>query len=111
MAYTVSFLDGSGDKGIWGNKKWRIAEVTFTGTYPTNGEPLDPKDFGMKRIQTVLGNSTEASGQTSAWQVFWDRTNSKLKLFGLAVAATGQTEHGNIAYAASSVGHLLLIGR
>jgi di/tripeptidase len=111
MAYTVSYLDASGDKFNWGNKKCKIAEVTFTGTYPTGGEALTAADFGMREILFVLGNSTEAAGQTSAWQVFWDRTNKKLKLMGLAVAATGQTEHGNIAYAAVSVGHLLLIGR
>jgi di/tripeptidase len=111
MAYTVSYLDGSESRFQWGNKKIRIAEVTLTGTYPTGGEALNPRDFGMSKILHVLGNSTEAAGQTSAWQVHWDRTNNKLKLMGLAVAATGQTEHGNIAYAAVSVGHLVLIGR
>lgn len=110
MAYTVSFLDGSKDKSTWGNKKSRICEITFTGTYPTGGEALTATDFGMKDILFVLGNSTEAAGQTSAWQVYWDRTNRKLKLFGLAVAATGQTEHGNIAYATASVAHVMIIG-
>jgi len=111
MAYSVSYLDQSASKFNWGNKKVKLAEVTFTGTYPTGGEALVAADFGMREILFVLGCSTEAAGQTSAWQVFWDRTNKKLKLFGLAVAATGQTEHGNIAYAAVSVGHLMVVGR
>lgn len=110
MAYTVTTLSGSADKMKWGNKRVGFFEITFSGTYPTGGEALIAKDFGMRRILTVLGNSTEAAGQTSAWQVFWDRANAKLKLFGLAVAATGQTEHGNIAYATASVAHVLVIG-
>lgn len=110
MAYTVTTLSGSADKFKWGNKRVGFFEITFTGTYPTGGEALTAKDFGMRRIFTVLGNSTEAAGQTSSWQVFWDRANSKLKLFGLAVAATGQTEHGNIAYAAVSVAHVVVYG-
>jgi len=111
MAYTVSTLTGNAtDKFKWGNKRCIFAEITFSGTYPTGGEALTAADFGLRKILMVLGNSTEAAGQTSAWQVFWDRTNNKLKLFGLAVAATGQTEHGNIAYAAVSVAHVLVIG-
>lgn len=110
MAYTVTTLSGSADKFKDANKRVGFFEITFTGTYPTGGEPLTARDFGMRRIFTVLGCSTEAAGQTSAWQVFYDRTNSKLKLFGLAVAATGQTEHGAIAYATASVGHVVVFG-
>lgn len=110
MAYTVSYPAGSAGKFNVGNKKIRVCDVTLTGSYATGGEALTASDFGMRRILTVLGNATEASGQTSAWQVHWDATNKKMKLFGLAVAATGQTEHGAIAYAASSVAHLTVIG-
>lgn len=90
--------------------RWTFSEVTFTGTYPTGGEALDPKVFGLKRIVQVLGNATEAAGRTTMWNVHWDEVNAKLKLMGLAVGATGMTEHGNIAYAAVSVGHLIVIG-
>jgi hypothetical protein len=110
MAYTVTTLSGSTDKFKDANKREGFFEVTLTGTYPTGGEPLVAKDFGMRQILFIAGCSTEAVGQTSAWQVYWDRANKKMKLFGLAVAATGQTEHGNIAYATASVAHVMVVG-
>lgn len=112
MAIAVAFQ--SGGKFDIGNKKMRMADVTFTGTYPTGGETIDPVKVGMRRIITVLGNVTEAAGQTTSWNVSWTPgstlANGTLKLFGLAAGATGFTEHGNIAYAAASVGHLIFIG-
>ena len=110
MAYTFTPVDGSEGKTTWGNKKVRIVDITFTGTYPTGGETLVPKDFGMRKIHYITGVATEAAGQTTAWLPYWDKANSKVKLFGLAAGATGFTEHGNIAYAASSIGHFQLVG-
>ena len=93
-----------------GNKKVRMADVTFTGSYATGGEAITPGSVGMKRIMNVLGNVTEAAGQTTNWQIHWDAANAKLKMFGAAVGATGSTEHAAAAYAASTVGHLIFIG-
>jgi hypothetical protein len=90
--------------------KMVFAEVTFTGAYVLGGEALDPKAFGLKRIVAVSGTVTEAAGQTTMWDVHWDATNGKLKMFGAAVGATGHTEHAAAAYAAATVGHLSLIG-
>lgn len=90
--------------------RWTESEVTFTGSYATGGEALDPKAFGLKRIVAVLGSVTEAAGQTTAWFPHWDGPNAKLKLMGAAVGATGMTEHAAAAYAAATVGHLVVIG-
>jgi len=111
MAYTVTTTDGSAGKFVWGNKKIRIVDVTFSGSYATGGETLTATDFGMKRIMQVVGSVTEAAGQTTAWVPHWDLANNKLKLFGAAVGATGATEHAAAAYATATVGHLVLIGR
>src|SRR5258708_6724059 len=93
-----------------GNKKMRMIDVTFTGAYATGGETITPVSVGMKRIMNVIGNVTEAAGQTTNWQVHWDAANTKLKMFGAAVGATGATEHAAAAYAAVTVGHLIFIG-
>lgn len=93
-----------------GNKKIRMADVTLTGSYPTGGETITPASLGMKRVLNVLGNVTEAAGQTTNWAVHWDPANNKLKLFGAAVGATGMTEHAAAAYATATVGHLVFIG-
>lgn len=97
-----------------GNKKVRMMNVTFTGSYVTGGETIAASAVGMKRIMNVLGLVTEAAGETTAWAPHWapgtTNENGKVKLFGLAAGATGLTEHGAIAYAAVSVGHLVFIG-
>lgn len=87
-----------------------LADVTFTGSYVTGGEALDPKAFGLKRIVAVLGTVTEAAGQTTCWVPHWDNANGKVKLFGAAVGATGATEHAAAAYAAATVGHFVILG-
>jgi hypothetical protein len=108
MAYTVAMQTG-GRVNI-GNKKMRLADVTFTGSYATGGETITPGDLGMRRIINVVGSVTEAAGQTSAWVPHWDAANKKLKLFGAVAGATGLTEHAAAAYAAATVGHLVFIG-
>jgi hypothetical protein len=108
MAITVAPLTAG--KFNIGNKKVRMADVTFTGSYATGGEAITPASVGMKRIMNVLGVVTEAAGQTTAWQIFWDSANQKLKMFGAAVGATGATEHAAAAYATSTVGHLMFVG-
>lgn len=108
MAYTLATLTGG--KFVIGNKKIRMVDITLTGSYATGGETLTPRDFGMKRIMNVTGSVTEAAGQTTAWVPHWDAANAKLKLFGAAVGATGATEHAAAAYAAVTVGHLVLWG-
>ena len=110
MAYTFTPTDGSEGKTTWGNKKIRMVDVTFTGSYATGGEALVAKDFGMRKIHYVTGVVTEAAGQTTAWVPYWDKANAKLKMLGAGTGATGLTEHAAAAYAASTVGHLMLVG-
>lgn len=94
---------------IDGGMKLIVADVTLTGSYVTGGEAVTAGQLGVKSILNVIGNVTEAAGQTTSWTVHWDAANSKIKLFGLAAGATGLTEHGAIAYAAASVGHLVFL--
>jgi hypothetical protein len=109
MAITVAPLTAG--KFNIGNKKVRMADVTFTGSYATGGEAITPASVGMKRIMNIPGGLvTEAAGQTTAWSPHWDVVNGKLKLFGAAVGTTGMTEHAAAAYAAATVGHLVFIG-
>lgn len=90
-----------------GNKRVRTANVTFTGSYAAGGESITPSAVGLRRIFTVSGVVTEASGQTTAWMPYWDATNQKLKLFGAGTGATGLTEHADGAYATATVGRQL----
>lgn len=109
MAIAISRLPAARRQAflIDGGAKVIFADVTFTGSYATGGEAITAGVLGVKSILNVTGNVTEASGQTTNWAVHWDATNSKLKMFGAAVGATGATEHAAAAYAASTVGHLV----
>lgn len=107
---TVAIAPLTAGRYVIGNKKIRMVDITFTGSYATGGEAITAASLGMKRIMNVTGSVTEASGQTTAWLPHWDATNSKLKMFGAAVGATGATEHAAAAYAASTVGHLIFWG-
>lgn len=93
-----------------GAYKERIWDVTFTGSYVTNGEAIAPAQVGLKYIARVQGVVTEAAGQTTEWTTLWDTANAKLKLFNTAVGATGATEHGAGAYAAVTAGRLTFVG-
>lgn len=108
MAVTPAFPAGA--KYTAGNKKHRLVDLTFTGSYATGGEAVTATQVGMRRIIRVLGIVTEAAGQTTAWNVYWDATNGKIKLFGAGTGATGLTEHAAAAYAAATVGQLTFIG-
>lgn len=108
MAFTPAFP--AGGKFVDANKKVRLVDGTFTGSYATGGETVTPVSVGMRRIIRVLGIVTEAAGQTTAWTVYWDNANSKIKLYGAAAGATGLTEHAAAAYAAATVGQLTFIG-
>lgn len=109
MAYTVSIIPGC--KAVkQGNKRETLADVTFTGSYATGGETLTPRDFAMNTIQFITGIVTEASGATAALPVYWNRSTGKLQMYEAAAAGSPGAEKGAEAYAASSVGHLRIIG-
>lgn len=107
MAISVARLQG----GQWrnGNKRQVVADVTLSGSYATGGEAIAVSSLGVKRVLNVTGIVTEAAGQTTAWNVYWDVANGKLKLFGAAAGATGLTEHAAAAYAAVTVAHLVFL--
>lgn len=94
-----------------GNKKVRVVDVAFSGSYATGGEAITATQLGMRRIIGILaGTVTEAAGQTTLWSPHFDSANSKVKLFGAGTGATGITEHAAAAYASNTAGRLTFIG-
>lgn len=74
MALTFTLVKGS--EWIAGRVRGAYYEGTFTGTYPTGGETIIPKDMGLLSVlgmQVVGGNA--ASG---ALLYQFDTANSKL---------------------------------
>jgi hypothetical protein len=108
MAVNISKPSG-GDFNI-GNKRVRVRDVTFTGSYAAGGESITPSNVGLKNVLTVLGIVTEAAGATSGIPLRWDPTNNKIQLYESAAAGAPLAEKGAEAYAAATAGRLTFIG-
>ena len=66
------------DRRIMGDRVVIDAKVTFSGTYPSNGEPIAASDFdGLIQIDSCIPHSQSAAGIS----VVFDSANSKLKVF------------------------------
>lgn len=70
--YIPDSIHAGGDIYEW------IGKVTFDNSYPTNGEAITAADFGGDDLLFVGVN---AASSVVTKSVYWDRTNSKLKIF------------------------------
>ena len=66
------------DRRIMGDRVVIDAKVTFSGTYPANGEAIAASDFdGLIQIDSLIPHSASAAGIT----VVFDSSASKLKVY------------------------------
>jgi hypothetical protein len=69
--------------------------ATFDSSYPTGGESLIPRDFGMHRFHHV--SVFPDSPSTTSYVVAWDRTNDTLKVYQSAGGTPAGTISGTAA--------------
>lgn len=65
-----------------------IVSLDFDNSYAANGEPLDTllkAEIGASRTIVAVVQLSDAGG----YQIFWDRTNAKLRVFRGNYDATG----------------------
>ena len=96
MAIAVSIVKRT---GITPTGRAVVADVTFDGSYPANGEPYTPAMFGLDRIDFMIAEAAFATA-TTAYLVKADHANSKLQLYnsnGAAPAALIETATANQA--------------
>ncbi len=65
-----------------GAEKRTVIEVTFDNSYPTGGEPLTPKELGLRYVDYATVSIVANAGAVSVVDVSYDVTNQKLKAFG-----------------------------
>ena len=66
------------DRRIMGDRVVIDAKVTFSGTYPSDGEAVAASDFdGLIQIDSLIPHSASAAGIT----VVFDSSASKLKVY------------------------------
>jgi len=71
MALTVT---QKGRDNVIGTRKMIVLDITFDGSYPTGGEPLDLTDY-VGTIESVMIE------QNGGFQFVYDRTNKKVKVY------------------------------
>lgn len=77
MALAFTLVKGS--EWTAGRVRGAYYDGTFTGTYPTNGETVDPGDMGLL---SILGMEVIAGNAASAGLLYrFDNVNSKLLVF------------------------------
>src|SRR4051812_46689162 len=80
-----------------GNKKVRVYDVTFSGTYTTGGDALTPTALGFRKVEQFIphGGATDGTVQYPVQYVY---SSGNVKLFesggaaGTAAAEKGSAE-------------------
>ena len=88
MALTVT---QKGRVNVIGSRQMTTLDITFDSSYPTGGEPLDLDDY-VGTVDMVM-SETASNGMN----VFYDRTNKKLKAFGTISPAVIDSAPGSNA--------------
>lgn len=112
MAATVtpSFSGNSFD--VWGKRKVYTARITFDSSYPTGGEAVNLKQFGLPGHDACTYIFSQRAPLTGAYNFVYDRTNQKLLVFwadGTAVAAGALPEVANTTDLSALVVDVLII--
>lgn len=76
---------------VSGDRREAIFDVTFDNSYPTGGEAITPRDFGLTSLDYI--DSNQAPGGKS---VSWDPVNKKLLVFSGATEATNASDQSTL---------------
>lgn len=91
MALTFSALR----KDVSASRRLHTMKATFDDSYPTGGETIEPKDFGMHRLHHV--SVFVDSPSTTEYVVAWNGTTEKLKVYQTGSATPSGTISGTAA--------------
>jgi hypothetical protein len=64
-----------------GDEMRATATVTMDATYPTNGESVPAKEFGLRYVNTAIPTIAAVGGTVNVAQAYYDKSTEKLKLF------------------------------
>jgi hypothetical protein len=102
-----------GNPTVFGNKKVRILDLTFTSTYPNEGEPLSASTLGFPNAVelVILDGAPVATDGETALVAKYDYTNSKVLFFEGSTAGTALTEKtASEAYPTDTIVRAVAIG-
>lgn len=112
MALAVSKVVGA--DSVFGNKRIKVRDLAFSGTYPTGGETVTASDVDLNVIDQVLtSGAVSETDETGAWVTKVDyQTNGDVKFVLYEGAGTGVVfgQKPNEAYESASELRATFIG-
>lgn len=102
-----------GNPTVFGDRRVQTVELTSTGTYPDEGEPLTPKDIGFEeRIDFAVFAGIHASGDLeSATILRYDYANQKVVAYESGAAGAAFVEKDGGTFPAVTRTRMLAFGR
>lgn len=103
-----------GNPTVFGDKKVVIGDLTFTSTYPDEGEPYTAALFGFPNSVEfiVVGSSPAAADGETGLVANVDYTNLKIQFYEGSAAGTALTEKtASEAYPANTTVRVLVVGK
>lgn len=102
-----------GNNDVLGAKHLKVVDLTFTSTYPDEGEPLSAVTLGFPNAVSLVvfdGSPIAGDGET-ALVVKYDYANSKVLFYEGSAAGTALTEKtASEAYPTNTVVRALVVG-
>lgn len=111
----VSATAVTGASTVQGNKRVRVYDLAFSGTYPTGGESVTAASVGLQKIEQVqLSGNVGESDETGAWvtKVSFASSGASvlISLFEGSTAGTVLTQKPAEAYESASEVRATFIG-
>lgn len=109
MAVTVTAVERP---TVFGDRRVRIVDLTFSGNYATGGEALSAASLGFARVDLVaLEGAAVASDLATALVAKYNYATSKVAFYEGSAAGTALTEKTNAeAYPAGCVVRAMVVG-
>jgi hypothetical protein len=99
----------AGASTVFGNKRVRVYDLAFSGSYSTGGESVTAEDVGLKKIEQAIphGNASETD-ETGAWitNVDYQTDGASVKVVLFEGAGAGIVPTQKPAEAYESAGRL-----
>lgn len=96
---------------VAGNRRNRLFDVAFSGSYSTGGEVITPVQVGLRKIEEVIAPPT-LDGAAGGLVPRWNTTTGKLQFFTSNGASPAVLlEKTAAAYAASTAGRFRFVGQ
>lgn len=101
-----------GRNTVFGDKRIRIYDLTFSGNYATGGEALTAATLGFTNVDIVLLEPVaKASDEATAVVIGYDYTASKVVAYEGSTAGTALSEKTNAeAWPTGAYARVLVIG-